>query len=276
MRLSVLPRSPDEPERLVYRFRRDVVRIGRRRSADVHLPDRAVSLDHARILRSGAGFTVIDGGSTNGTRVGSRRVDPGQPCVLRTGDILHLGPFSLLFEVDQASDRAETTSEETALFARRILRRTGPDDGGPYVEVVGGAEEGARLRLQIREGDAPYRIGRSPDCDLALTDPDASRDHVALVRDFAGVRARDLGSKNGLLLNGRPASGEPRLTHGDEIRVGATRLRFVDPIEERLRALEQLGEEPPPEPWRGERVAVVLAASALAGCVATWIWLIWF
>ena len=281
MRLSILPRSPDGTQRLVYEFRRDVVRIGRRRSSDVCLPDPAVSLDHAQLARAGPEFFLVDEGSTNGTRLGPRRIEPGRRSAVRTGDILQLGPFSLLFEADEETSSAETTSEETALFARRILREMtrdrGPDADCPYLEVVSGAEAGARLRLAIREGDTPYRIGRAPECDLSVQDPDASREHVALVRDFSGVCAKDLDSKNGLLLNDRPLVGEPRLAHEDEIRIGATRLRFVDPIEATLRSLDQSDDaEPPPPTWRGERAAIVLAATALAGCVAIWIWLLGF
>ena len=49
----------------------------------------------------------------------------------------------------------------------------------------------------------------------------------------------------------------------------------MDPVEEQLRSLNH-GDpaDPVAEPWRGERAAVVLAAAALAGCVAVWIWLL--
>ena len=241
----------------------------------MRLPDREVSHDHAHIVRADGEHYLVDGGSTNGTRLGSRRIEPGRRHLLRTGDLIHIGPFSLLFTRDGAS--AETTSEETAQFARRMFRDLASlsDTDCPYLEVTSGDRSGARLRLDLRDGAAPYRVGRGPECDLVLLDPDASRVHVELARDFAGVRLRDLDSKNGLLLNGQPAHGERLLAEGDEIRIGATRLRFVDPVEARLRTLDEDPDstiEPPP--WRGERAALALAISALAACAALWLWLL--
>jgi pSer/pThr/pTyr-binding forkhead associated (FHA) protein len=275
MRITVLPQDPDEPaEPLVYEFDRDVVRIGRRRRSDVRLPDRSVSLDHARILRSGGACFVQDADSTNGTRLGTERLVAGRRYQLRSGDVLHVGSFDLLFAHDEAG--AETTSEETAQFARRLLGKANlpADADSPYLEVVSGDRSGLRLRLTLRDGAAPYRLGRGPGCDLVLADPDASREHLEIARDFSGVRVRDLGSKNGLVLNGRPARGEHALAHGDRIRVGTTRLRFVDPIEDHLRALDESAEASAPAPWRGERAALLLAVSTLLLCAAFWLWLL--
>ena len=273
MRVTVLPRSPEDDSPITFHFDRDVVRIGRRRACEVRLPDRGVSLDHARIVRAGAAHTLVDAGSTNGTLVGGDRLQPGRQHPLRSGDIVHIGPFRLLFEIDAVV--GETTSEETANFARRMLRTLGGSTDCPYLEVVSGEAAGARLRLELREGTAPYTVGRAPDCDLTLVDPDTSRAHVEFVRDFAGVRLRDLASKNGVLVNGRPTSGERPLRHADQIRIGATRMRFVDPVEEGLQAIGDLPDaDGPPEPplWRGERPALALAIGSLLLCAGFWLW----
>jgi pSer/pThr/pTyr-binding forkhead associated (FHA) protein len=273
MRITVLPSSPDDGEGTRFAFDRDVVRIGRRRACDVRLPDRAVSLEHARIVRSGGALAIVDDDSTNGTFVAGRRLRSRRPEALRSGDVVVVGPFRLLVEMEAAG--GETSSEQTASFARRMMRGLTEADRSPYVEVASGPHAGARLRLDLREGGAPYRIGRAPQCELALLDADASREHVHLLRDFSGVRLCDLDSKNGVRINGRPAAAEQRLRHGDRLHVGTTQLRFFDPVDERLDALAGLpdaasGSEIPS--WRGERAALVLALGSLGLCAAFWVW----
>lgn len=272
MRITILPRSQEDDAPLAFHFDRDTVRIGRRHACEVRLPDRAVSLEHARILRAGAAHSLMDAGSTNGTWIGGERLQSGRLHPLRGGDIVVVGPFRLLFEIDAAA--SETTSEETAGFARRMLRTLSGSADCPYVEVVSGDHAGARLRLELRERSAPYTVGRSPDCDLTLVDPDTSREHVEFIRDFAGVRLRDLGSKNGVLVNGRPRNGECPLQNGDQIHIGATRMCLVDPVEEGLRALADPSdpEDTAEPPWRGERAALALAIGSLILCAGFWLW----
>jgi hypothetical protein len=73
--------------------------------------------------------------------------------------------------------------------------------------------------------DKPVIIGRLPDCDVTLSDPNVSRRH-AEVRPFGtGFLVVDLGSTNGTRVNGKTVS-EHQLEDGDSITVGATRLRF--------------------------------------------------
>ena len=47
--------------------------------------------------------------------------------------------------------------------------------------------------LALALPDRPYRVGRSPDCDLVLPDDDVSREHAAFERRWQGVFVRDLG-----------------------------------------------------------------------------------
>jgi pSer/pThr/pTyr-binding forkhead associated (FHA) protein len=49
-------------------------------------------------------------------------------------------------------------------------------------------------------------LGRDDDCDVVLADRKASRRHVEIASDGGGAwRATDLGSRNGLIVNGAPA-----------------------------------------------------------------------
>jgi adenylate cyclase len=70
-------------------------------------------------------------------------------------------------------------------------------------------------------------IGRSRACAVPLSgDREASKEHAAIEPDGGRWRIRDLGSTNGTFVNGRRVREPLVLGDGDEIRVGATRLRF--------------------------------------------------
>ena len=69
-------------------------------------------------------------------------------------------------------------------------------------------------------------IGRHPECEVPLGDPEVSRRHAEVVLTPEGFAVHDLGSTNGTLVNSSPVREERLLTDGDEIRVGATALRF--------------------------------------------------
>ncbi|HEY8600770.1 MAG TPA: FHA domain-containing protein, partial [Thermomicrobiales bacterium] len=73
------------------------VRLGRAGENEIVLNTAAVSRQHARIERDGAGVVLIDNGSSNGTFVGGRRITR-EP--LADGATLTLGPFTLTLDLD--------------------------------------------------------------------------------------------------------------------------------------------------------------------------------
>ncbi|HEX8856447.1 MAG TPA: DUF1707 and FHA domain-containing protein [Thermoleophilaceae bacterium] len=68
-------------------------------------------------------------------------------------------------------------------------------------------------------------LGRGSDCSLPLDDPFVSRRHAELSRSDRGWLLRDLGSTNGVWVNGWRVR-ESELRDGDEVRLGYTRFRF--------------------------------------------------
>ena len=63
-------------------------------------------------------------------------------------------------------------------------------------------------------------IGRSKDCDIVIPERQISRYHARIESDESGYIVRDLGSKNGTVVNGEILSDQPyRLRDGDEIRL---------------------------------------------------------
>jgi pSer/pThr/pTyr-binding forkhead associated (FHA) protein len=251
--------STSEDE-VVYEFDQDRILLGRGRGADVCLPHRAVSLRHASIELSGARYTLVDHGSTNGTRVSNARLVPGRPKPLRDGDRIEIGGFALVFRSGVAV-AAPTSSERTASLARRLVREVMLEEPEqtvrPAVVVLNGPAEG--IRIVLPEPPARLLVGRAEHCELTLPDADASREHAELEVTVEGVRLRDLGSKNGVVLGGR-AVRERLLDDRDELQIGSTLLSFEDPAGARVRELENGDDEavePPtwtePEPPEPER-----------------------
>jgi hypothetical protein len=68
-------------------------------------------------------------------------------------------------------------------------------------------------------------IGRSRECDIVVNDPNVSRRHIELRRGERGWAAVDLGSTNGMKINGRRVS-HAELEPGDRITIGISDLTF--------------------------------------------------
>lgn len=79
-------------------------------------------------------------------------------------------------------------------------------------------------------------IGRHPECDVRLDLAKISRRHCCVALAYDRVMIRDLGSRNGLRVNGRLIE-EAQLHPGDEVAIG--------PI---LYRVESLVAPPPPPP----------------------------
>ena len=72
---------------------------------------------------------------------------------------------------------------------------------------------------------ARVRVGRHPQCDARLVSRWASRRHCILTEDGGEVVVRDLGSTNGIRINGQRVE-RGRLRPGDEISIAHFRYRL--------------------------------------------------
>jgi hypothetical protein len=86
-----------------------------------------------------------------------------------------------------------------------------------------------RLRFLLQEFDLAgpeVLLGRSPDCQITIEDPLVSRRHARIRIDGIEASVADLGSRNGVRVNGRLIDGEAPLNDGDRIRLGTQELVF--------------------------------------------------
>ena len=77
-----------------------------------------------------------------------------------------------------------------------------------------------------------------------MTDADASRRHVELERQGDQLNVRELGSKNGSLLDGDPLTEKPiAWKPGQVLRLGTNHLSYTDPLSSALDQLEAAEDE---------------------------------
>jgi pSer/pThr/pTyr-binding forkhead associated (FHA) protein len=87
----------------------------------------------------------------------------------------------------------------------------------------------ARLRLAGRTelvGSGGATLGRSRECDVVVDDPNVSRQHAEIRPSGGSWIVRDLGSTNGIKVNGRRVQGPQSLRPGDVIELGTSRITF--------------------------------------------------
>jgi pSer/pThr/pTyr-binding forkhead associated (FHA) protein len=263
--LTIVIKEEDSKEELSLTFDSSRVAIGRGKSCDLILPDPSVSKRHASIRCEGGRTLIVDEGSTNGLLVDRVKLAAQAPRAVSDGNLVRVGRVWL--EVRQAGGVASATQEARRValeLLRRQLTREG-EDATAAITIVGSSAAADEQRLTLGDSGREYTIGRARDCDLALDDELASRQHACVLWQGDGWSVRDLASKQGSFLR-HPSSeeGPSELSlgerpqpwkNGEIVRIGNTLLRLTDPLsqafEEVLAAsdakmrVEEFREEPP-------------------------------
>ena len=79
--------------------------------------------------------------------------------------------------------------------------------------------------LELNEGE--FAVGRNASCQLSLDDPLVSRRHALLLVGPDMVTVEDLGSRNGVVVNGERIQGRVLLRAGDRIQIGSQEMILV-------------------------------------------------
>jgi len=101
-----------------------VMAIGRNPQAEIPLQAPVISWQHARLERTPQGAILTDLNSTNGTYVNGHRLT--RPCLLREGDMVQIGPFTLAYTGETLQQYAATAG--VRLDGVRLVREVGPPD----------------------------------------------------------------------------------------------------------------------------------------------------
>lgn len=87
--------------------------------------------------------------------------------------------------------------------------------------ILTGKHRGKLLTLPDRD----VIVGRSEECNITLKTDEVSRRHCRLSKRDGQLCVKDLGSRNGTVVNGVEVTGEKTLAHGDELQIGPMRFR---------------------------------------------------
>ena len=206
---------------------RDEISIGRKEGNTIRLTERNISRTHAQLRRANGSFVLRDLGSYNGVLVNGRRVE--SELALNAGDQIKLGDYLMAVESDQpvvsdapAPSAASAPAEEASQPG--LAASAAPAAKGSLV-MLAGPTPGDEFVLPATGAAV---IGRGAGLDVTIEHRSVSREHAELRIQADGTRVADLGSANGLRVNGRESTDQP-LVDGDVIELGQVALRYVAP-----------------------------------------------
>lgn len=116
-------------------------------------------------------------------------------------------------------------------------------------------------RLIPRSGGSPIvidkpilLIGRQPNCDIVIqSSSKVSRRHCCFAQVNGRYLVRDLGSMNGVRVNGSRIDSECTLQSGDEVALGDVYFEFQSEVDGAGRRVARAGEAPAPAPESPDR-----------------------
>ncbi len=223
------------------------------RSGDLRLGDARVSRRHARILqRDPSTFVIEDLGSANGTFLNEEKI--AQATVLRTGDMIRVGPFEMRFVVEEVS----SPSAKAPILSPSLgpvppaegAFEPGPTPAGesmpgprpppppppprvsPHDRTEGHARlqerDGARLVLAIGDEHLSFPVGNELPLShtLAVGGTRLRGPAVAVVKRPDGYWLEPSPEGEAVALNGKAVTAPALLSPGDLVQVGPVELEF--------------------------------------------------
>jgi pSer/pThr/pTyr-binding forkhead associated (FHA) protein len=238
-----------------YRLRAGLNTIGRQ-GTDILVMEGTVSRNHATLTVENGLVLIEDLGSSNGTKVGDRRIGPNQPTPATHGTPLKFGNWRAMLEImggegaAAVADRTVVVSSEEKTVMAPLADRTMvgvptapetpspvPDVAPPVVAPEPPAPSGpviALLKMSKGTGsDIPVTeetvtIGRKAGNTIVLSDSYISGKHAEITTDNTGTYLTDVGSTNGTVVNGQKLAAHEKqlLLDGDEVQLGQNTYLF--------------------------------------------------
>jgi len=153
-----------------------------------------------------------------------------------TDERLALGEFGIQAQLvrpggqSQVPDGAQRPASAPAqAHGETMIYSTSARVRGPVEEAQARRPARALLAVEGRRLPLPARgatVGRSRECDIVLEDAGISRRHAEIRPGAEGWTVSDLGSTNGVRLNGRAVRGAALLAPGDRVELGSTEIVF--------------------------------------------------
>ena len=156
---------------------------------------------------------------------------PSRPQIeFRTDERLSLGEFGIQARLVRPSEDPDVAEPEQADHGNTMIYSTAGRLREPVEELQGTRATKALLLAEGRRHVIPPGgaiVGRSRECDIVLADANVSRRHAHVLPAAAGTwTIADLGSTNGVVVNGRKIQGAAQLQPGDRIALGTAQITF--------------------------------------------------
>ncbi|MFI5334536.1 MAG: type III secretion system inner membrane ring subunit SctD [Chlamydiales bacterium] len=194
-------------------------------AATLVLEDPMVSRRHVIVHATSEGYLLENLSSVNPATQNGKLVT--ESVLLHEGDILQIGSTFFRFTTkkpiyeeemggiapsfEKGLDDAALESTETRWLLKVI---TGPNAGAEFAMRKGGT----------------YIVGKDPNaCDIIFHDLSVSRQHAKLnVDDEENIFIEDMGSRNGVLVNGEPITEKHQISSQDLVALGTTTFLLID------------------------------------------------
>jgi len=191
--------------------------VGRSPGNLVVLPDRNVSRLHCEITIDGDKVEIADF-SRNGTRHNGQLIE--EKALLKRGDVVQIGDYRIRMNITRKAMAAASADATIAPSSGGAEIR--PEEAARLV-VVSSNYHGREFHL-TREQNIIGRV----DADILIDHRSISSWHAKVVREGESYKIVDLGSSNGIIINGEKYRTSA-LRHGDDVELGHVKLRFVGP-----------------------------------------------
>lgn len=231
-------RFPNSPHRSALPIAQAEITFGRDPASTVSFAatDAMVSRNHAAVVRRGDSFFVEDRGSFNGTFLNEQRITAATP--LTHGDRIRFGTGGPVaeffapaihssFENSLANERIAHLTQNASDFqhfvndGKTMVARLGQPPGS-----VKANDADPQLLMSASFGDKhELKIGRAPDSDIRLDGLDISAKHARLRLSGGQISIEDLGSTNGVYVNGVPITSAP-LSPNDNVQIGPFSIKI--------------------------------------------------
>jgi type III secretion system YscD/HrpQ family protein len=200
------------------------------------LEDPMVSRRHALIRRNGDHFLLENISSVNPVQVNNEAISA--PYELQEDDSVQVGNnyfrFTQVYPQEntfspnplKTDDYKETETDAVEKHLRKLPFITSSDSRW-MIKVISGPNQGAEFGMNLSE---THIIGKDPMVsDIIFQDSSVSRQHAKLdLSSLGSVHIEDLGSRNGILVNGSRVEGTQEIYSEDLITMGTTSFLVID------------------------------------------------
>lgn len=220
--------------RQTYNFTKANVWLGREPDCDIIFDANAimVSRRHAQIKREGGEFTIEDNGSFNGTLVNNQRISTPTPVYHDDEIQLGMGGPVLRFNAPSrvapkgaslAGQRSVPLDQmgKAPAMSDTLSSKTMISNMGNMSQKISDQSAKPQLLMTLRFGNkSELVVGREDSSDIKLDGLQISNHHAKLSQSNSGITIEDIGSTNGVYVNGNKISRQ-NISPDDAVYIGS-------------------------------------------------------